>query len=68
MTPKEELIQAIKSSPDEIVQQLLEVLQALQYRQSLEEKKRSLRSEKLCWNEWVEYLSIYYLFERVFYP
>jgi hypothetical protein len=36
VTPKEELIQAIERSPDEIVRSLLEVLQALQRQQILE--------------------------------
>ncbi len=36
MTPKEELIQAIERSPDEIVQELLQVLQALQRQQPLD--------------------------------
>jgi hypothetical protein len=31
MTPKEELIQAIERSPDEVVRELLDVLQALQH-------------------------------------
>jgi hypothetical protein len=35
MTPKEELIQAIERSPDEIVRSLLETLQALQHQQQL---------------------------------
>lgn len=38
MTPKEELIQAIERSPDEIVQQLLEVLHTLKHQHSLEAK------------------------------
>jgi hypothetical protein len=36
VTPKEELIQAIERSPDEIVRELLDVLQALQRQQQLE--------------------------------
>jgi hypothetical protein len=36
MTPKEELIQAIEESPDEIVRSLLEILQALQRQPTLE--------------------------------
>jgi hypothetical protein len=36
MTPKEELIQAIERSPDEIVRSLLEMLKALQHQQELE--------------------------------
>jgi hypothetical protein len=36
MTPKEELIQAIQRSPDAIVLELLEVLQALQRQQGVE--------------------------------
>lgn len=36
MTPKEELIQAIERSPDEIVRELLAVLKALQHQQLLE--------------------------------
>lgn len=36
MTPKEELIQAIKQSPDELVRALLELLKVLQRQQSAE--------------------------------
>lgn len=36
MTPKEELIQAIQRSPDEVVLELLEVLHALQYQKGVE--------------------------------
>jgi hypothetical protein len=35
VTPKEELIQAIERSPDEIVRSLLKMLQALQHQQQL---------------------------------
>jgi hypothetical protein len=50
MTPKEELIQAIERSPDGIVQQLLEVLKALERQQSLEvaqpaQEKRMYRKQ-----------------------
>jgi len=36
MTPKEELIQAIEQSPDELVRALLELLRVMQQQQSLE--------------------------------
>lgn len=39
MTPKEELIQAIQRSPDEIVRQLLAVLKTLERQQSLDESQ-----------------------------
>lgn len=39
MTPKEELIQAIQRSSDEIVQQLLAMLKTLEHQQSLDESQ-----------------------------
>lgn len=46
MTPKEELIQAIQRTPDEIVRELLELLKALQHQASLEAEELQPANQK----------------------